>query len=64
MKIEYHKTFKMMLSLFWKNASFSKKKGQNGAKVGGAVGKNQLFYILLKIGSLDFFDILHEVRDH
>ena len=37
-------------------------KGQKGAKVGGAVGKNQLFCILLKIGSLDFFDILHKVR--
>ena len=40
------------------------KKGQKGAKVGRVVGKNQLFYILLKIGSLDFFDTLHEVRDH
>ena len=48
MKIEYHKTFKRMLSLFWKNVRFPKK-GQNGAKVGGAVGKNQLFCILLKI---------------
>jgi len=37
----------------------SPKKGQNGAKVGGAVGKNQPFCILLKIGSLDFFDIMH-----
>ena len=26
--------------------------------------KNQLFCILLKIGSLDFFDILQEVRVH
>jgi len=52
-----------MLSLFWKNARFPQK-GQNGAKVGGAVGKNQLFCILLKIGSLDFFDILHEVKRH
>ena len=39
-------------------------KGQKGAKVGRAVGENQLFCILLKIGSLDFIDILHEVRDH
>ena len=39
-------------------------KGQKGAKVGGAVGKNQLFCILLNIGSLDFFDILHKVRGH
>ena len=40
------------------------KNGQKGAKVGGAVGENQLFCILLKIGSLDFFDILHKVREH
>ena len=40
------------------------KKGQKGAKVGGADGKNKLFCILLNIVSLDFFDILHEVRDH
>ena len=51
-----------MLSLFWKNARFSQKV-QNEAKVGGAVGENQLFCILLKIGSLDFFDILHEFGD-
>ena len=44
--------------------SFCPEKGQKGAKVGGAVGQNQLFCILLNIGSLDFFDILHEVRDH
>ena len=37
---------------------------EKGAKVGGAVGQNQLFCILLDIGTLDFFDILHEVRDH
>ena len=44
---------------------FCPKKGQKGAKVvGRAVGQNQLFRILLKIGSLDFFDILHEVRGH
>ena len=42
MKIEYHKTFKMMLSLFWKTARFSKK-GQNGEKVGGTVGKKSTF---------------------
>ena len=41
------------------------KKGQKGVKVGiGAVGQNQLFCILLKIGSLFFFDILHKVRGH
>ena len=62
MKIEYHKTFKMM-SLFWKNARFPQK-GQNGAKMGGAVGKNKLFCILLKIGFFDFFYILHEVKRH
>ena len=39
-------------------------KGQKGAKVGGAVWENQLFCILLKIGSLVFFDNLHEVREH
>ena len=52
-----------MMSLFWKNARFPKK-GQNGEKVGRAFGKNQLFCILLKIGPLDFFDILHEVKGH
>ena len=31
--------------------------------MGRAVGQNQLFCMLLNIGSLDFFDILHEVRD-
>ena len=34
---------------------FCPEKGQKGAKVGRAVGKNQLFCILFKIGSLDFF---------
>ena len=43
---------------------FCHEKDQKGAKVGGAVGKNQLFCILLKIDSFDFVDILHEVRDH
>ena len=37
---------------------------QKGAKVGGAVGKNQPLCILLKIGSLHLFDILHEVKGH
>ena len=37
-------------------------KGQKGAKVGRAVGKNQLFCILLNIGSLDFFDILQKLE--
>ena len=55
-KIEYHKT--------WKNTRFPPKKVQNGAKVGGAFGQNQHFYILLKICLLDFFDILHKVIDH
>ena len=32
--------------------------------MGRAVGKNQLFCILLKIVSLDFFHILHKVRWH
>ena len=52
-----------MLSFFCKNA-FLPEKGQKGAKVGGAVGQNQLLCILLNIGSLDFFDILNEVRDY
>ena len=43
---------------------FCPEKVQKGAKVGGAVGQNQLFCILLKIASLDFFHILHEVIDH
>ena len=43
---------------------FFPEKGQKGAKVGGVVGQNQLFCILFKIGSLDFYDILHEIRDH
>ena len=43
---------------------FVPKKGKKGAKMGGTVGKNLLFCILLKIGSLDFFDILHEVKGH
>ena len=43
---------------------FCPEKGQKGAKVGRAVGKNQLFCILFKIGSLDFFHILHKVRGH
>ena len=34
------------------------------AKVDRAVGQNQLFCILLKIGLLDFFDILHEIGDN
>ena len=42
---------------------FCPEKGQKGGKVCGAVGQNQLFCILLNIGRLDFFDILHEVRD-
>ena len=60
-KIEYHKTFKMMLSLFWKYARFPQK-GQNGAKV--QLEKNQLFCILLKIGWFDFFDISHTLRGY
>ena len=49
MKIEHHKTFMLIFP-------------QKGAKVGKAVGKSQLFCIFLKVGSLDFFDILHEVK--
>ena len=61
MKIGHHKTFKVMLSLLWK-MPICPQKVQKGAKVGKAVGKSQLFCILLKVGSLDFFDILHEVK--
>ena len=57
MKIEYQKTFKMMLSLFWKNSRFPKK-GQNGAKVGGAVGKNQLFLYIAQNWLIVFFGYL------
>ena len=39
---------------------FLPQKRSKGAKVGRAVGKNQLFCILLNIGSLDIFDILQE----
>ena len=49
-KIEYLKTFKMMFSLFWKKFYLPP--------------KNQQFCISLKIGSLDFFYILYEVRDY
>ena len=52
-----------MLSLFWKNAYLPPKRAK-GAKVGGAVGENKLFCILLKIGSFNFFDMLHEVKGH
>ena len=50
-------------SHIWEN-SRSRDLRQKGPKVGGAVGKNQLFCILLKIVSLDFFHILHKVRGH
>ena len=43
---------------------FCPEKGQKGAKVGGAVGKNQLFCLLFKIGSLIFFHVLRKVRGH
>ena len=36
---------------------FCPEKGQKRGKVGRAVGQNQLFCILLNIGSLDFFEI-------
>ena len=42
---------------------FCPEKVQKGAKVGRAVGQNQRICIFLNIGSLDFSDILHEVRD-
>ena len=62
-KIEYHKTFKMMMSFFWKNACLPQKRAKR-SKSGWGSWKNKLFCILLKIGSLDFVDILHKVRGH
>ena len=60
-----HTTTSRPCCLFSVKMPFCPKKGQiKGAKVGRAVGQNQLFCILLNIGSLDFFDILHDVRDH
>ena len=53
-----------MICHFYGKMHICPQKGQKGAKVGGAVGENQLFSILLKIVSLDFFDILHKVRGH
>ena len=50
-------------SHIWENSS-SRDLGQKVPKVGRAVGKNQLFCILFKIGSLYFFHILHKVRGH
>ena len=63
MKIEYHNTFRRCCHFSGK-MPFYPEKWQKGAKVGGAVGQNKLFCILLKIDSFDFFDILHNVRDH
>ena len=51
-----------MICNFYGKIPICPQKVQKGAKVGGAAGKNHLFCILLKIGSLDFFDILHKVR--
>ena len=51
-----------MICHFYGKMHICPQKGQKGAKVGGAVGKNQLFCILLKIGSLDFFNILNKVK--
>ena len=48
--IEYHEKFKMICHFSVKMPICP----QKGAKVGRAVGENQLFVILLKIGSLDF----------
>ena len=48
-KLDYHKMFKTLFT-FLEKSPFPPK-----AKVGGAVAQNQLFYILLKIGSLYIF---------
>ena len=50
-----------MMSLFWKIVDLAPKR-QKGEKVGRAVGQNQLFLYLLKIGSYNFSDFLHEVQ--
>ena len=47
----------MILSFFYKNVFLPRKRAK-GAKVGGAVGQNQLFGILLNIVSLDFYSYL------
>ena len=62
-KIEYHKTFKMMVSLSWKNTYLTQKRTKR-VKSGWGSWKKNIFCILLKIGSLDFFNILHKVRGH
>ena len=56
------KTFKIM-SLFWKSVGLPKK-GKKEQKWAEQMEKINFLYILLQIVSLDFFDILHEVRDH
>ena len=52
-----------MLSCFYKYAFLARKRAKRH-KSGRAVGKNQLFCLLFKIGSLIFFHILHKVRGH
>ena len=63
-KTEYHIRRLRCCCHFSGKMPVSPKKGKNGAKVGRAVGKNQLFYILLKIGSLYFFNILYKGRGY
>jgi len=53
MKIEYHKTFKMMLSLFWKNARFPKK-GKMEQKWVGQLEKINFFVYCCKLAHLIF----------
>ena len=53
MKIECHKAFKMMFSLFWK-MPVSPQKGQNGAKVGGQLEKINFFVYCCKLTHLIF----------
>ena len=62
-KIEYHETFKMMMSLFWKNTCLPQK-GAKRSKSGLHSWAKSNFLYLLKIGSYDFSDFLQEVRDH
>ena len=42
-KVEYHKTFKMLLSLFWKNAFIPPKKGKKEQKWVGQLDKINFF---------------------
>ena len=63
-KIEYHETFKMMMSLFWKNACLPPKKGKMEQKWAEQLDNINFFVYCSKLTHLIFFDILHNVRGH